>query len=287
MSTYHHSTFPSVPIHLPSDLPESDLSAFPAFQNWTTRLSHSLSLQSSPTHPFHSAPYTLRSIKIQSTDRFGSGKLGFVKLTATITNANDESLPGSVLLRGGSVAMLVLLQPDDIPASSEDEVYVVLTLQPRVPAGSLGFAELPAGMLDDSGSFGGKAAAELEEETGLKIEEGEMVDLTKVALEGREGEEGLEKAVYPSAGGCDEFVPIFVARKRVGRKELEGLRGKLSGLRDEGEKITLKVVRLEGLWREGARDAKALSALALYEGARREGKLKGFWEKGKLKGPNM
>jgi hypothetical protein len=36
--------------------------------------------------------------------------------------------------------------------------------------------------------------------------------------------------------------------------------GKLTGLRDEGEKITLKLVRLEDLWWEGARDAKALRA---------------------------
>jgi len=44
-------------------------------------------------------------------------------------------------------------------------------------------------------------------------------------------------------------------------------------LRDEGEKITLKLVKLEDLWREGARDAKALGAWALYDGLRRSGKL--------------
>lgn len=40
----------------------------------------------------------------------------------------------------------------------------------------------------------------------------------------------------------------------------------------EGQ-ITLKLVKLEDLWREGARDAKALGAWALWEGLKRSGKL--------------
>ena len=46
-----------------------------------------------------------------------------------------------------------------------------------------------------------------------------------------------------------------------------------TGLRDEGEKITLKVAKLEDLWREGARDAKTLAAFALYQGLKSEGKI--------------
>jgi ADP-sugar diphosphatase len=44
-------------------------------------------------------------------------------------------------------------------------------------------------------------------------------------------------------------------------------------LRDEGEKITLKLCRLDELWKVGARDGKTLAALALYEGLKREGKV--------------
>lgn len=153
---------------------------------------------------------------------------------------------------------------------------MLLTLQPRIPAGSLSFAELPAGMLDDSGSFAGGAAKEIEEETGLKVQQEDLVDLTALTFEDEDQAtpgERLQKAMYPSAGGCDEFVPIFLYQKRIPRSQLKEWRGKLTGLRDHGEKITLKVVRLEDLWREGARDSKALSAWAIYEGLRREGKI--------------
>ena len=46
-----------------------------------------------------------------------------------------------------------------------------------------------------------------------------------------------------------------------------------TGLRDEGEKLTLKLVKMKDLWRAGVRDAKCLAALALWEGPKREGKV--------------
>lgn len=52
---------------------------------------------------------------------------------------------------------------------------------------------------------------------------------------------------------------------------MEWLKGKATGLRDEGENITLKLVPLSRAWREGARDGKTLAALALYQGLKGEG----------------
>ncbi|KAF1344552.1 hypothetical protein BDV97DRAFT_372946 [Delphinella strobiligena] len=279
MSTFTlPNSTPECPVHLTKDLCEDQLLAFPAFKNWIKTLQTSLKQQDDKSHTFHEAPYKLRRIDIQSVDFFGPSKdrIGFIKLTAKVTNDNDEYLPGSVFLRGGSVAMLLTLQPDDIPTGSENDKYVIMTLQPRIPAGSLSFCEIPAGMLDDSGSFSGGAAKEIEEETGMKVSQDELVDLTALALENdpqsADGEQ-LHKATYPSAGGSDEFIPIFLHQKRVPREQLKEWQGKLTGLRDHGEKITLKVVRLEELWREGGRDGKSLAAWALYEGLRREGKV--------------
>ena len=169
----------------------------------------------------------------------------------------------------------MILQPDDVPLSTEKDKHVILTLQPRIPSGSLSLAELPAGMLDNSGTFSGGAAKEIEEETGLKIPAEDLIDLTKLALsEPSSDEEGyLQQGVYPSPGGCDEFIPLFLYQKRIPREQLKDWSGKLTGLREHGEKITLKLCPLEKLWRDGGRDAKALAALALYTGLRSEGKI--------------
>ncbi|KAF2767192.1 hypothetical protein EJ03DRAFT_158961 [Teratosphaeria nubilosa] len=269
-------TNPSCPVHLTNDLEPDQLLSFHAFKTWSTTLRHSLSLQHNPRHEFHKAPYKLRSIKIQSVDWFGSGdkkRLGFIKLQAEVTNDEGAYLPGAVFMRGGSIAMLLILQPDDVPADSDQDKHVLLTVQPRLAAGSLSFSEIPAGMLDDSGTFAGGAAKEIEEETGLKVKAEELIDMTALTFQDDKTEEDLQVAVYSTPGGCDEFIPIFLYQKRIAREELQEFQGKLTGLRDEGEKITLKVVRLQDLWKEGARDAKTLAALALYQGLKGDGKI--------------
>lgn len=38
---------------------------------------------------------------------FGGERIGFIKFKAEVSNDNGEKFPGSVFLRGGSVAMLV------------------------------------------------------------------------------------------------------------------------------------------------------------------------------------
>jgi len=267
----------NIPVKLVGNLTENQLLEFPAFKNWLHTLQHNLSLQQTiPSHEFHASPYTLRSIDVQSIDRWGS-RLGFVKLIAEVKNAQSESLPGSVFLRGASVAMLIILQPDDIDPQSQKDKHVLLTFQPRIAGGSLKFVELPAGMVDN-GTFQGAAAKEIKEELGLEIAEDELKNLTELAIpETKEidkgSEERLQRALYPSVGGCDEYIPIFLHEKRVPREQLRKWEGKLTGLREEGEKITLKLVKLEDLWKEGARDAKALAAWALYEGLKRTGSL--------------
>ncbi|EFY94232.2 NUDIX family hydrolase [Metarhizium robertsii ARSEF 23] len=268
----------NVPVHLPEGLSEKQLLSFRPFQQWTTTLDKSLTRQSAPGHPFHKDPYSLRSITVQSFDLWGHERIGFIKVLASVSNSAGEALPASAFLRGPSVAMLVMLIPDDAPDNA-DERYVVLTVQPRVPAGSLSFVELPAGMVDDAGSFRGAAAKEIEEELGITIHEDELVSLNDLAAEAaghREEDdgEGLPTAMFPSAGGCDEHITIFSCERRIPRSQLSEWNGRLTGLRSEGEKITLKLVPMKNLWMEGARDAKCLGALALWEALRREKKLK-------------
>ena len=179
--------------------------------------------------------------------------------------------------------MQIIVQPED--ARGDDEKHVILTVQPRIAAGSLAFTEIPAGMLDD-GSLKGAAASEIEEEAKLKVKESDLIDLSQLALKDvpvtpwtsptsktAKGSEIVEDAMYPSVGACDEFIPILLCQKRLTRRHMNWLKGKATGLRDEGENITLKLVPLGKAWREAGRDAKTLAAIALYENLRMEGQL--------------
>ncbi|KAF2852704.1 hypothetical protein T440DRAFT_497702 [Plenodomus tracheiphilus IPT5] len=307
---------------------------FPALQNWFSKLNQNLKLQDHEDHPFHKHPYRLREIEIQAVDWFWRNKpgkedkLGFMKIQAKIEtdpylHDGEESeradwLPGAVFLRGGSVAMLIILQPED--AKGDQEKYVILTIQPRIAAGSLAFTEIPAGMLDGN-TFQGTAATEIEEEAGLKVKESDLINLTELALEdipvspwkteesttqtdshstveeeekddddddddkdsedqsfttttsAKPATESTENGIYPSPGACDEFIPLFLCQKRLTRKHVGWLKGKATGLRDEGENITLRLVPLDKAWRYVGRDAKALAALTLYENLKKEGRI--------------
>lgn len=97
---------PEVLVSLTSDLSQDQLLSFPAFKTWISTLQHSLSTQKQKSHTFHSTPYKLRKIDIQTVDFFGGKRIGFIKLKAEVANDNGEKLPGSVFLRGGSVAMM-------------------------------------------------------------------------------------------------------------------------------------------------------------------------------------
>ncbi|KAF2819382.1 hypothetical protein CC86DRAFT_472187 [Ophiobolus disseminans] len=267
---------------LPDDISSDPAFTFPALQHWLSRSLKNLARQQNARHPHHKIPYSLRAIDIQAVDWFTKTKLGFMKIQAKLETdpyvhegekeAKVDWLPGAVFLRGGSVAMLIVVQPSD--AVGENEKQVIFTVQPRIAAGSLAFIEIPAGMLDGN-SFRGAAAAELKEEAGLEVKEDDLINMCELASDSSDesSSETIETAMYPSVGACDEFIPLFLCQKRLTRRHMQWLKGKATGLRNEGEKITLKLVPLSRAWREGARDAKALAALALYEGLKGEGKI--------------
>lgn len=188
-----------VRVTLTKDITRQQLLEFPAFRTWQNTLKSSLGSQyTDPNHPFKLKPYTLRSVTVQSVDYFPPdpkfpnkpAKLGFVKISADVRNENREYLPGIAFLRGGSVAMLMILRPSD----SKTERWVVMTEQARIPAGSLRFMEIPAGMID-KGTFIGAAAKEIKEETGLQVKEEELIDLTQLALAEAGVSEGLQQAM--------------------------------------------------------------------------------------------
>lgn len=207
-------------------------------------------------------------IIIHGADYFGS-RIGFLKLEA-VTKCNGNPVPGIIFMRGGAVSILLILH-------CRDQGWIVCTRQARVPIGKTNFLELPAGMLDDSGDFVGIAAKELEEETGIRLKATDLIDMTALTyyppLPHHTEEAGAKvirdkstplKGMYPSAGGCDEFIRLMLHEKKVTQDELESLQGKLTGCAEEGEKIVLELVPYEMLWRVTS-DAKALSSLLLFQ----------------------
>ncbi|KAF6160295.1 hypothetical protein GIB67_019064 [Kingdonia uniflora] len=202
---------------------------------------------------------SLKQVLIQGVDMFGS-HIGFLKFKADVLDKETgKKIPGIVFARGPAVAVLILLD-------SEDETYAILTEQVRVPVGRL-ILELPAGMLDDDkGDVVGTAVREVEEETGIKLKMTDMVNLTAF-LDSSTG-----CTVFPSPGGCDEELSLFLYRGSVDKDVITALHGKETGLRDHGELIKVYVVPYHKLWRLTA-DAKVLAAIALYEMAKRDGLL--------------
>ncbi|KAG2681342.1 hypothetical protein I3843_11G139900 [Carya illinoinensis] len=202
---------------------------------------------------------SLKRVLIQGVDMFGE-RVGFLKFKADILDKETgKKVPGIVFARGPAVAILILLE-------SEGETYAVLTKQVRVPVGRL-ILELPAGMLDDDkGDFVGTAAREVEEETGIHLNLEDMVDLTAFL------EPSTGSRVFPSPGGCDEDISLFLYRGCVGKEIIMQLQGKQTGLREHGELIEVCVVPYKKLWRMTP-DSKVLMAVALYEMAMREGLL--------------
>lgn len=201
----------------------------------------------------------LKQVQVQGVDMFGK-RVGFLKFKADIIDKETgKKVPGIVFARGPAVAVLILLD-------SEGEMYAVLTVQARVPVGRL-ILELPAGMLDDdSGDFLGTAVREVEEEIGINLNANEMIDLTQLL------DPSTGCRTFPSPGGSDEEISLFLYRGKVSKEIITGLQGKQTGLRDHGELIKVHVVPYEKLWRTTA-DAKALMAIALYEMAKKDGLL--------------
>lgn len=209
----------------------------PNFTSWMNQLDEELDV---------------RSIDIQSVDMFGNGRIGFIKFKSLVykaSNPEGRHIPGIVFMRGPSVAILMVL-------NCNGKKYTIVTRQPRVPIASSNFTEIPAGVFDGE-VFAGVAAKEIKEEVGIEIDESQLIDLTKAVYGDR------YPGIYPSAGGCDEYIKLFLYEKDVTEDELQSFMGKATGLMEEGEYICLKVIELDKLIEETS-DVKALCAFTLY-----------------------
>jgi diketogulonate reductase-like aldo/keto reductase/8-oxo-dGTP pyrophosphatase MutT (NUDIX family) len=240
------------------DLAEKALNSEP-FQTWVSRCEKN----------HNNKRLELHSVEIQSVDLFGQ-KVGFCKLKSHCTlvdgdaHHEEHSLPGICFLRGNAVSILVAL-------CCNGETYSLLVEQPRVPIGQASVLELPAGMIDaTSDGIMGTAAKEMEEECGISVKPSEMVDLTELAGVGVGNVRSA--GISPSPGACDELCRLLYLEKEVTVSQLEDMKGHLLGLREEGEIITLQVVRMDEVWKLSG-DYRSMCSLFLLDKLRQGGKL--------------
>ena len=130
----------------------------------------------------------LERVSIRDTYMFGS-RIGFMLMDVTMY-MDGVKLPGAVLLRGKSLA--VLLWYRDLATR---DVHVVLLRQPRVPTGRMTW-EVPAGMADGTGTLKGQMFKEIEEETGLVLNVRDLVHYDTMSP-------------YTSSGLLDETLELY------------------------------------------------------------------------------
>ncbi len=221
----------SVPVYVEgtaAGLTESQLLSFKPFTAWVDGMNPELYVE---------------SVTVTDVHWFGP-RIGFMTIkSVTRLMGIGPPLPGIAFLRGGSVAMLVVLR-------CEGRKYVLLVKQPRVAVGRAALVELPAGMLDGDGNFAGVAAKEMREEAHIDFKHSEMVCMSE------------SNKQYPSPGGCDEFIEYFYASAAVTPAFLRAIDGRATGVEDE--RIRLSYVPYEDLWCATG-DAKAAVACHLFE----------------------
>lgn len=149
---------------------------------------------------------------------------------------HQNKVPGAVFISGDAVAIFVVLK-------AENNRYVVLTSQPRLPTGKSDFIEIPAGMLDNEGNIKSKALAELEEETHLKVDTDNLIELG---------------SFYTSPGRSDEKIWLYSLEIDVDKDMIKDMQNKRTGNKEENEHIFLKLILLNDVYNFIKEDAKSL-----------------------------
>lgn len=131
--------FSNIPVSFKYPLLSSDqnwqlIESFIPFKKWIGKWDEQAQLLEE-TVMFH-------GIEIEDFNLFGS-RIGFLKFRLDARYKEDGvRLPGIVFMRGDAVAILLVLH-----SPGNDDPYVVMVQQPRIPFASLGFLELPGTLI--------------------------------------------------------------------------------------------------------------------------------------------
>jgi len=168
---------------------------------------------------------------------------------------NGYYLPGYVFCRGNSVSILPILS-----CKEDNTIYTALVEQARIPIGKESKLEIPAGILSDTdGNIKSAALDEIKQELDIKdLNLSNLVDLGSIYWG-----ESVNKWTT-SCGALDEHIISFAFHKNITKKWIHDTNGKLTGENNSGERIKVKIIRLDNLMFK-SRDSKSLVSYLLYE----------------------
>ena len=189
-------------------------------------------------------------IIIDKVTMFGPNP-GLMHVTTEVT-FNGVKATRVCFIRGGAVGVLFKIRSKE---TGKD--YVIYVRQPRNAVGKCDLMEIPAGMMD--GATGtlkanGVAVKEIKEETGIEILKDDLIFLG---------------SGYPSPGGCDEEIGLYLVSLAANDDFIMDLAGKHTGEIGSDEQITLGIAEYETfktmLVDGTCKDYKAMSAIMLAE----------------------
>lgn len=186
--------------------------------------------------------FTVHQIEVHAVTQRRNGQLLFALITATVTDADDLPVPGTLLLRGDAVAILIVVHQDDAR-------YVVLIEQQRFPGGLYASCEIPAGMQEPGELLSDVAMREIAEETGIRVPAAALVALG---------------AFYASSGGSDECITLYSCDISLSDEDCARLIAQERGASEDHERISVRLVPLDQL-PAVTQDPKALIAYLRYK----------------------
>jgi 8-oxo-dGTP pyrophosphatase MutT (NUDIX family) len=166
--------------------------------------------------------------------------------TKVLNKMNKKINPTFVLLRGNSVAILIIITNID-----DGKKYILITEQLRAPTGGNCF-EAVAGMMDDKNNPMLAASEEIKEETGIVTDDHKIIFLGEY---------------YTSPGIMEEMMKCYLMESSMNTKKIEELtdKHKLHGDGSDFESIRLHII--PATWEEvmKTKDGKLIASFAMYK----------------------
>lgn len=185
-------------------------------------------------------------IKTLSSQVRPNGELLFAYLHADITAPEGYKLLPIIFLRGHAVLVVV-----QVICKESGEKSFLMVEQRRIATGRVNL-EFPAGMLDrDVKNPGFVAVKELFEETGIEVDQKELIPLA-------------DRLLYSTPGACDEGIWFYGAQVELTEIEMEDLHGRVRINESENERIRV-VLRTEEEFLEQSESLQAMLAFHLFK----------------------